>query len=173
MAGESPYELLVGDPLREVTRKERRALLGFCAIAIVVVKTGLIPNKIVALGIEFSSADQKSLLVVLALVVLYFLVAFLIYAFSDFMAWRISLGFSAEELAHKHAEKQIELFKYGGKKVSEAVEELSDSIKKQIFSEGESGIKILRKPMSYVRLLFDIVFPTILGIYTIIMLLWY
>lgn len=79
------------DPLSEVTRRERRFLLGVSLIGIVLVKSGLIPQKIAGLGIEFTSTDQRSFLLAVLAVVCYFLVAFLIYGSSDFIAWRIAL----------------------------------------------------------------------------------
>lgn len=77
----------VYDPLSEVTRKERRLLLGMSTIGIAIVRTGLLPTKISALGIEFGAADQRSLLNILAVITAYFLVAFVVYAASDWVAW--------------------------------------------------------------------------------------
>jgi amino acid permease len=54
------------------------------------VRTGLVPSKISALGLEFSQTDQKSLLSILALITLYFVAAFILYASSDFVAWRLA-----------------------------------------------------------------------------------
>lgn len=76
------------DPLREVTRKERRALLGVSTAAIAVAKTGLLPTEIVALGVKFSPTDRVGLVFVAALIVLYFMVAFIVYAAVDLLAWR-------------------------------------------------------------------------------------
>lgn len=64
-------QIRVQDPLSGVTRSERKILLGVSVIAIAIVKTGLIPTKISALGIEFSQADRSALLGVMALVVIY------------------------------------------------------------------------------------------------------
>lgn len=75
------------DPLSDVTRKERVYLLGISAIGITIVFTGLIPTEITALGIKFAEADRRSLLLIFALVVGYFLVAFVSYALSDFLEW--------------------------------------------------------------------------------------
>lgn len=86
-----PQETLVADPLSSVTRNERRSLLVLSVIGIAIVKTGLVPSKIEALGIEFSPGDQKSLLNILGMVNLYLLVAFSIYALADFIGWRARL----------------------------------------------------------------------------------
>jgi hypothetical protein len=67
-------------PFGEVARKERRSLLAASGMGILIVKTGLLPTKIVALGIEFTETDQKALLAAIATVVAYFLAEFLLYA---------------------------------------------------------------------------------------------
>jgi hypothetical protein len=85
-----PFEIRISDPLSDVTRKERRALLGLSAAAIVVAKTGLLPTKIANLGVEFGLSDRVLLLKGLAIVVLYFLIVFLVYLWSDLLRWRLS-----------------------------------------------------------------------------------
>jgi len=79
-------EILLKDPLSEITRKERRSLLGVSAIGIAMVKIGLVPSKIPAFGIEFSQTNKLSFFIVLAAIVCYFLLAFLVYAIPDFLA---------------------------------------------------------------------------------------
>ena len=80
--------LRTGELLGKVTRAERRILLGVAMLAVAVAQTGLIPSKISALGIEFEPADQRALLVILAVIVSYFTIAFAIYAAADFLTWR-------------------------------------------------------------------------------------
>ena len=87
-----PEETLVADPLSSVARNERRSLLLLSVIGIAIVKTGLVPSKIEALGIEFSPGDQKSLLNILGMVNVYLLLAFSIYALTDFIGWRVPLN---------------------------------------------------------------------------------
>jgi hypothetical protein len=72
----SPQEIAIRDPLSKVTRTERRYLLGVSVITIAIVQTGFVPSKVAALGVEFSQGDQRKLLGILALVTMYFLVAF-------------------------------------------------------------------------------------------------
>jgi hypothetical protein len=83
-------ETILGDPLSEVSRKERRALLGVSATGLVVAYTGLVPSEIANLGIRFSPTDRSWLLKLLALIVLYFVVAFVAYASSDIVKWRLA-----------------------------------------------------------------------------------
>jgi hypothetical protein len=84
-------EIALRDPLKEVTRRERLYLLGMSLVGITIVWTGLIPQEISTLGITFGEADRQGLLRVLALVIGYFWAAFVIYAASDFLAWRSAL----------------------------------------------------------------------------------
>ena len=87
MSRDSVIQTRLRDPLSEVTRKERRNLLAVSVIGIVIDKIGLVPTKITALGIEFSQSDKSGLLAVLAVIIFYFLLAFLIYCISDLAAW--------------------------------------------------------------------------------------
>jgi hypothetical protein len=81
------FATVLRDPLSEVTRKERVYLLGSSIGRIAILKTGLVPSKITALGIELEKGNQEIILSLLGLVVLYFLAAFVVYATSDFLAW--------------------------------------------------------------------------------------
>src|SRR6266851_5310284 len=87
----NPGEILIVDPLSEVTRKERRNLLIFSVLSYAIFKTGLIPTKITALGVEFSSTDQTALLRVLAGLVAYFLLTFVVYGGSDYLRRQLAV----------------------------------------------------------------------------------
>lgn len=78
--------LKMGDPLSPVTRRERQFLLLVSLMGLAVAKGGLIPEKITALGIDLSATQQKNLLFLISLAMIYFLVAFLLYGFSDYTA---------------------------------------------------------------------------------------
>jgi len=84
------YIIRVSDPLSQHTRGVRKSLLVSSVVAIAVARTGLIPTKISALGLEFSQADRGSMLWLMAAVVAFFLISFFVSATSDFMAWRMS-----------------------------------------------------------------------------------
>ena len=79
-------DVAVRDPLTPVTRKERLYLLAVSMIGIAIVQTGLVPSKIATFGIELDKPDRSALLFLLALVTAYFLVAFIVYAASDYVA---------------------------------------------------------------------------------------
>ena len=78
-------EVLVGDPLSEVTRKTRLYLLAVSLIGVAMVTTGLVPTKIATFGIELEQPNRSALLFLIALVNLYFLAAFIVYAVSDYL----------------------------------------------------------------------------------------
>src|ERR1043166_8655498 len=94
---QQPADVLGSDPLRQITRRERQALLGVSAIGLVVAQSGLVPSRISALGIEFDRADQRVFVVALALLVAYFLAAFAIYASHDFSVWRLAFFRAIDE----------------------------------------------------------------------------
>ena len=92
------------DNLDEVTRWHRSILLRASAVALLVVATGLIPKKIPALDIELSQSEGSWFLVLLAGVVLYFLLAFAVYAWSDWVSYR-------DRLSEAESDEAAELFK--------------------------------------------------------------
>lgn len=97
----APTAVRVSNPLSEVTRNERRSLLAISTLGLILVQTGLVPTKIEALGVEFTTADQRAILSIVALGTLYFLVAFAIYAASDYVVWRLAYRESVEDLILK------------------------------------------------------------------------
>ena len=50
-------DLISFDPLSEVTRKERRALLGISVLGGALVNIALVPEKLSTFGIEFARPD--------------------------------------------------------------------------------------------------------------------
>lgn len=154
----SPVEVSLRDPLSDITRKERKFLLGICAIAITIVKTGLIPTKISALGVDFSPLDQKSILVILTIIVAYFLAAFLIYAVSDFVAWIVAFNGAVQEWVKSLEEKN-----------DASTHELSDAILQEIKWTCMWGK--ISQPISILRAFLDFVVPLLFGIITILLLL--
>jgi hypothetical protein len=177
MADDFPEELRLRDPLNEVTRKERRFLLGLSLISILVAKTGLMPTKISALGIECTRADQNTILWVMILLVLYTLVAFVIYGIPDFMLWR-----SSKRLVHKQDFLENETLKeLIGTAVQDAtkkkceenkmvtaewVSELREELSKQFMPIAVAmyNPRSLSR-VSWARAVFDFLLPIPIGIY--------
>ncbi len=87
MSEPNPVEFLA-DPLSPITRIERRNLLLASTAGILIAKAGLIPTQISALGITLSDPNQSTFIVVMALTVVYFLCAFVVYGVADFFIWR-------------------------------------------------------------------------------------
>jgi len=151
-------DIRLRDPLSEVTRKERRVLLAVSALGIVIVKTGLVPSKVTALGIEFSHADQQALILALAAVVGYFLLAFIIYATSDLTAWRVAFG-------HARVLEEIEWEQRRRRPVDADQEILIRSTASEVWWSRAP------KPMSFVRAVFEFGLPVIIGVYAVVLLL--
>ncbi|MFS2022812.1 hypothetical protein [Massilia sp. CT11-137] len=89
MAYEVLYkDLITYDPLTETTRKERTSLLGVSMLGVALVRVPLVPKKLSVLGIDFSDIHQAEFVKMYALVVIYYVCAFSLYALSDYVAWR-------------------------------------------------------------------------------------
>ncbi|MGO9568039.1 MAG: hypothetical protein ACLP5H_10895 [Desulfomonilaceae bacterium] len=102
---------LLQDALRELTRKERRNLLGVATTGIVAVVMELRPTAISALGISFDAAQYMRLLSVWGWIVVYFLAAFVIYAVSDVLSRRVAIIDSSWKKQiddHQHEAEQQE-----------------------------------------------------------------
>lgn len=150
MTEPTPSEIALRDPLSEVTRKKRSHLLITSVIGITMVKTGLVPQKISALGVEFSSVNRNTLLYLVALIVVYFFSTFIIYSAADFIAWRLSIHMSWKDLFRRR--------KIGNKaKPSE-----SGQATKEHFW-GSRILAGLATPVSVIRALFEFLLPIIIG----------
>ena len=90
-------EQLGRDPLSAHTHVIQRVLLVFSFLGIVIVRMGLVPTKISALGIEFSALEQISLQTILAWAIAYLWVTFLFSAIPDFVSSRVSILASVHE----------------------------------------------------------------------------
>jgi len=106
-------ELLLRNPLSKVTRQERSRLLLSALVSLAVSKGGILPKQISTLGVEFSLSNREAMLVLLAIVVGYFLLAFLIYGYYDiFLAICLAgkgMGRDIEGFRERHPE-----IPYGG-----------------------------------------------------------
>ena len=150
----TPLDIRVRDPLSHVTRNERRSLLAVSTLGVALVETGLIPVKIDALGIEFTQADQRSVLIIVALSAVYFLIAFTIYAASDFVAWRLALrnALAVEEVNRKQT---------------------AGSRKGYLHARMQRlpVLSYLVGPVSILRALFEFILPIAVGVYATVVLL--
>ncbi len=98
------WSVLLGDALGPVTRKERNRLMGLSMIGIAIKELNILPNRISALGIEFTQTNRLSMLRYLGFVVLYFLIAFFCYGVGDaarnFYAYLIELQEDRKGIAY-------------------------------------------------------------------------
>jgi hypothetical protein len=104
MAEIDPVELLLVDPLSQVTRKARTRLLTLGLLAIVVAKAHVVPTRISALGVEFTETNQKTLLVLTAAVLVYLLLEFAIYAFFDIGRTGVGVGNALRHQLSRHSD---------------------------------------------------------------------
>jgi hypothetical protein len=154
------------DALSSVTRKERQLLLGISLLGITLVKTGLVPSKISGLGIEFQSADKQALLSIVALVIGYFLVAFISYAASDFVAWKLSISKQAIEKAIAVYEKDLlGFFPQPG-----TIDEEIEKYKGEMYNKIRLYFKLIT-PTSIFRAFFDFGLPIAIGCYALFLLI--
>ena len=153
---ESPVLISLRDPLSQVTRAERRMLLGISALSIFVTSTGLIPTKISALGVDFGQSDQRALLIVLALVVAYFLVAFVVYGLTDYLSWRVTYDESRRSAYLKFYEQM------------HASREERDRMRDEFGSDWiPRWPKYVVQPASLLRSAFEFFLPIAVGAYAI------
>jgi len=117
MPEDAPWRRLLDDPLKEVTRKERRALLGVSVVGVMVAKTGILPTKIEAMGINFVPGDKSFLLLLFAGIISYFLVMFVVYGISDFVVWQKSYHDFVDRLEFEETERQYHVEEAGAKNV--------------------------------------------------------
>lgn len=142
-------------------------MLAVSGIGLLVAWAGLVPTKISALGIEFNQTEQRNLKISLAVVIAYFAVAFALYAWADFLAWRLRQIRTIEDFANATADKESKFFGPSG-----AYEQVRDMKKRELsgetlfqFPQLVKLSRALTKPTTVVRALFEFVFPVALAIF--------
>lgn len=83
----STFVLQMKGPLTDTTKRHRKLLLLLSLIAILMMKTGLVPEEVTALGIRFSKTDQDTILLITSMCIAYFLVGFVISVTCDLLLW--------------------------------------------------------------------------------------
>lgn len=149
-----PLQIRLQDPLSEVTRKERRMLMSISMLSLLVSKAGFIPNKISALGIDFGQINQQSFIYILAVIIGYFTLSFLLYSTSDFLTWQFDYDESRDQLFTEHMEK-----------ISNLRSEQSDNLlpRKSI----TNWLNINSKYIAIIRNIFEFFLPIFTGCYSI------
>lgn len=152
------YTVLLQDPLSEVTRKERRTLLGLSILSLAVVNAHLVPNEINALGMKISEINEKELVYILVAIVGYFIATFLAYAFPDFVTWKINLWKGMKATA-------LEKIKSSELDDANKAEQFSNMIGS--FDAKMSSWASWAGLISVVRGIFDFVLPFLVGLYAL------
>ena len=159
------------DSLSDVTRKERRFLLGTSLLGIAIVKTGLIPSKIPSLGIVFEGGNQRLLLIIIFSVILYFFIAFIIYGISDFLAWWLVIKGGEIKKRVEQYEAEIRGWDIPLEKIAPNTNDAQiDNYKRELLKKVKFHFKLVT-PISFFRVFFDYVIPFLVGLYALIVTL--
>ncbi len=165
----TPDEIRLRDPLSDVTRRERRSLLGVSILGIAVAQAGLLPTEISSLGIKFGPSSQSAILLLIGLVCSYYLAAFIVYAASDYVAWKIVLRSAFSRIWTGPREKIEE-----PETEEEALRQISrqESLEEFIQTRNSSILlaEIALLPVSRVRAFFEFVLPVVVGAYATVVL---
>lgn len=148
------------DPLSDVSRAERKALLVSTFVAIAISKGGLIPKEIPSLKITLEATQELTLLFLVAAGLCYYLFGFWIYGLSDLKRRRAILAADEAE-AGDVAGKFLEEFKASR---SESLSTMDPALVSQLgqMSRFATVASDVRK-FSPVRILYDFYLPLVLG----------
>lgn len=165
------------NPLREETQRVRKALLVWCLAAVAVTLGKLFPSEITALGMKVTATSHAVLLGLMAVVVPYHLVAFLVYAPADFAHWYVN-HFSTEwedEVANYESYK-IDLFAKA--KLSDADRQIMEEHERRLGSlwRGEASQTYVRLQkaapyVSWARAVLDFCLPLAVGAVGLLLLI--
>ena len=160
-----PRGLLFVDPLTRGTRRVRQQLLGACAIGLAIGVTGLVPSRISALGVEFSPSDRRAMLFMLAAVIVYLLLAFVIYAWLDWAVWKTGLSVARARTERKRSRYEYEPH-------DEALDKLPIEFHRRMWAvSAKYPMPKATVPLQWARLAFDIILPPVVAVTTIAVLL--
>lgn len=128
---------------------------------------GIVPEKMSGLGIEFAAADQRAILIIVVAVVVYFWCAFLIYALSDFVAWRTDVHLTL--IPELVAECEEEIMSGWGTPLRSQEREAIDEYKAGLEAKTHRVLRFVT-PTSTIRALLDFLLPIIVGPVAVIVL---
>ncbi|ELY5146068.1 TPA: hypothetical protein RSW55_004289 [Vibrio vulnificus] len=154
MLGHSTLRERLKEPLTETTRKTRRNLLAAAVTGIVIVQVGLVPKKISAFGIEFSEANQESLLQLVSAVILFYAITFIVYVLSELTAWNIAL--KSEEFEFIMNQK-------------ENIRDYIGEGRRDMFFDQINRLRLTASPVFLLRLVVEVLLPLFLSGWAIIL----
>lgn len=165
MSNQSRIEILLSDPLGKTARQERNRLLLSSLLGLAVSKAHIIPTKISSLGIDFSGANQRAFVFLLALAVLYFLVAFALYGLMD-VSLAMATARKAQQEAYMTLAREREMNTMERERLARS-RELSMRDRPPIVNW-----RVVSPLLFYLRaVMFDFLFPCALGIVAVVFLL--
>jgi hypothetical protein len=152
--------------------KQRRNLLFVAAICLALVKLGIVPTKIQALGVELSAGERDNLLKGALAVLVYFFFAFLSHALADaaeavYDDREVRRRYDQEvRRAHEEAEhREISLYTHSSvdpEQLDKELRELSESVAAVEFRR---AARTLLFRASLPRVFLDFLFPILLAGY--------
>jgi hypothetical protein len=122
---------------------------------------GLLPTQVSAFGISLSGSEQRTILVLLGLICLYYLAAFMVYALSDFTSWQIAIRDSLVAVWEAPSGDEDE-------------GDPERAIRMESFFEKHHPFlhisDIFVRPVSKMRAVFEFLVPIIVGVYAVLAL---
>jgi hypothetical protein len=161
---DSAKDILLDDPLSGETRAKRKFLLVTSLIGIAMVRAEIVPKKLSALGVDLEPSNQGALLYLVSVVIIYFLFAFVVYAFSDFVGWRKRVSLFYEENTRA-------FFKRISRRDNDDYD--YDSKFAEYIKKAEKRVHFWKKltPIaSIIRGLFDFLLPMLVSVYAVYIL---
>lgn len=152
------------EPLNETTRKARRNLLASALLGVVITRVGLVPEKISAFGVEFTSANQQALITLLIAAILYFSVSFIVYVYSELTAWQIV--FTSKEIEALKAESNNNSSPRKISRGSFSYISTGEDEDEHKFREHVRFLYFRSKPTFYLRLSVELLIPLIFAAYS-------
>lgn len=163
---EEPLKDLLGEP----AKKSRKALLFISILAILFVRSGILPTKIENMGIQFTNVNQEMFLQIISFVLIYFWFSFAIYAWSDLLLLRLQ---SIKNAKISYDEKITEIekeisFKEKNFPPEYVLELAQHKVLLQKYFSTYKSIIFMRNPVMIIKTFLDFIFPLFVGLYAIV-----
>lgn len=154
-------------PMSDVTRKKRKSLLLASLIAFTISIGGLVPKDIKAFGISLSASERDSILIIIALSIIYLSLGFWIYSLADLRSRKLAIEQGRNKIPTDFKAIMVE----GEKKLIQNVKSqnpkdiVDDPIIKKYFVMSEQVILANKvRKTGNIRVLYEFYFPHLIGI---------
>lgn len=121
-------------------------------IGVLIAEVGLVPEKISAIGIEFTAANQQALITLLVAAIAYFTVSFLVYVYSELTAWQVVVA-SKELEELKEAINSNEVVAFG-------------TVDTDRFKGHLKFLHFKTRPTFFIRLAIELAIPLAFSVYS-------